>query len=93
MDRNLKKDKEKTEMYLGSKIYAFTWIWEEFNKKKDKWENKKQVMCNLYRLGSNNQPLNLGECNNGDKFTSVNQAINQAKGFIDTCNEMGWGYD
>ena len=31
MERNFKKDKEKIEMYLGSKINAFTWIWEEFN--------------------------------------------------------------
>ena len=37
----------------------------------------------VHRIVFKNQPLNLGECNDGGRFTSVNQAINQAKGIVD----------
>ena len=47
-----------------------------------KWVEKKEVICHLYKNGSLNQPLNLGECNDGGRFTSVNQAINQAKEIV-----------
>ena len=46
-------------------------------------DRKKDVVCHLYRNGSKNQPFNLGECNDGGRFTSVNQAINQAKSIVD----------
>ena len=90
MERNLTKEEEKTEMYLGNKIVAWVDKWEEFNDKKDKWEKKSQVYCHLYRTGSKWQPLNLGECNDGGKFIAVNQAVNQAKDFVNCCNENGW---
>lgn len=35
--------------------------------------------CHIYRPYSEWQPLNLGECHNGDKFQSLKHAINQAK--------------
>ena len=88
--RNFEKLEEKEELYLGSKILAWRDKWEEYNEEKDKWENKSQVYCHLYRVGSVNQPLNLGECNDGSKFTAVKQAINQAKDFVNCCNEYGW---
>jgi hypothetical protein len=47
------------------------------------WKVNKHIVCHLYRNGCKNQPLNLGECNDGSPFTSVNQAINQAKQIID----------
>ena len=90
MERNLTKEKEKIEMYLGNKIVAWEWHWERFNETKNKWEKKKEVVCHLYRLRSKYQPLNLGECNNGSKFTAVNQSVNQAKDFVNCCNENGW---
>lgn len=92
--RNLKRTKEKIEEYLGSKIVAWVWEYEEYvlNEKTQvgKWVEKKEVVCHLYRVGSKWQPLNLGECNDGSKFTAVNQAINQAKEFIDICNKNNW---
>lgn len=90
MERNFEKVEEKEEMYLGNKIVAWKYKWEEYNEKKDKWEKKSHVYCFLYRIGSKWQPLNLGECNDGSKFTAVNQAVNQAKDFVNCCNEHGW---
>lgn len=90
MERNFKEVEEKEEMYLGNKIIAWRNKWEEYNEKKDKWVNKSQVYCFLYMRGSKWQPLNLGECNDGSKFTSVNQAVNQAKDFVNCCNEYNW---
>lgn len=89
MERNFEKI-EKEEMYLGNKILAWSEKWEEYDEEKDKWVEKKEVICHLYRKGSKNQPLNLGERNDGSKFTAVNQAINQAKEFVDCCNEHNW---
>jgi len=76
-------------MYKGSKVVAWVWEWEEMNDRKNKMQTKKQVVCHLYRLGSNHQPLNLGECNDGSPFTGVNQAVNQAKEYVDVCEQLG----
>ena len=90
MTRNYRKVEEKEEVYLGNKIVVSKHAWEEYNKGKDKWEDKSQICCLLYRTKSKHQPLNLGECNDGSKFTAVNQAINQAKEFINICNKHNW---
>ena len=79
----VKKEGLKEEKYSNSRIVAWMDICQEYDEKKDKWIEKKVVMCCLYRNGSKNQPLNLGECNDGGKFTSINQAINQAKIIVD----------
>lgn len=83
MERNLREEDLKEENYSNSKIVAWRDVYEEYDEKKDKWIEKKDIICYLYRNKSKNQPLNLGECNDGRKFTSVNQAINQAKQIID----------
>ena len=83
MERNFRKEDLKEETYSNSKIVAWRNVYEEYDEKKCKWTEKKDVVCHLYRNGSKNQPLNLGECNDGGRFTSVNQAINQAKGIVD----------
>lgn len=84
--RNLRKSDEISVEYKGSKIYAFRWVWEEDNDK-GKEVTKKSVVCHLYRLGSNNQPLNLGECSDGSSFTAPAQAVNEAKWLIDYWNK------
>lgn len=89
-ERNFTREQEKTEMYLGDKLIAWVEKWEELNSKKEKWEKKSQVYCHIHRVNSKWKFLNLGECNDGGKFTSVNQAINQAKSLIDCCNKNGW---
>ena len=89
MKRDFKKTDEKIELYLDSKIISWVDRWEEYSDRKGIWESKKQVECHLYRLGSKWQPLNLGGCNDGGKFTAVNQAINQAKDFVNCCNKYG----
>lgn len=68
------KQEERELIYKNSKIIAY------------KLENK-YICCHIYRDNSKWQPLNLGECNNGSKFTAVNQAINQAKQYIDYFNK------
>lgn len=83
----MKKDSKEV-IYLGEKIIAWLEKVEEFNKKNNKVEIRKYVHCNIYRKKSKNQPLILGQCNDGGKLTSVNQAINQAKSFIDCCNSL-----
>ena len=83
MELNFRKEDLKEEIYSNSKIVAWRNVYEEYDEKKDKWTEKKDVICHLYRNGSKNQPFNLGECNDGGRFTSVNQAINQAKGIVD----------
>lgn len=80
--RNYRKIDIKIEDYSRSKIVSWRDSYEEYDDKKDKWVEKKDVICHLYRNGSKNQPLNLGECNDGGKFTSVNQSINQAKDIV-----------
>lgn len=77
------------EDYYGNKIVALEYHWEECNEKNDKWENKKAFGCSLLRVGKK-ESLNLCECNDGDKFTSINQAVNQAKEFVNVCNKNGW---
>lgn len=81
--RNLRVEDLKEEFYSESKIVAWRDVYEEYDSKKDKWIEKKDVVCHLFRNGSENKPLNLGECNDGSRFTSVNQAINQAKQIVD----------
>jgi len=82
LTKNHRQEDLKVEQYSNSKIVAWRNLWEEYDYKKDKWVEKKDVSCHLYRNTSKNQPLNLGECNDGSKFTSVNQAINQAKELV-----------
>jgi hypothetical protein len=82
------KKNEKIEIYLNSKIVSYENHFESFNVKKNKLEDKKEIICLVYRLGSKWQPLNLNECNDGSKFTSINQAINQAKEYINICNKL-----
>ncbi len=86
--KDLRKEDLKEEFYLESRIVAWRDVYDEYDSKKDKWIEKKNVVCHLFRNGSENQPLNLGECNDGSKFTSVNQAINQAKQIVDCLNEI-----
>ncbi len=81
--QNYRKEDIKEEIYSNSKIIAWRHVYEEYDEKKDKWVEKKDVVCFLYRNGCKYQPLNLRECNDGGRFTSVNQAINQAKGIVD----------
>ncbi len=93
------KTNEKTEDYKGDRITAWQNEWEEKDEN-GKVVKKKEIICLLYRAKSKRQPyisygsqpyhLNLGECNDGSKFTAVSQAINQAKIFSDTCNHYGW---
>ena len=89
MKRIIETAEEKTEMYLGDKIVAWREKWEEINEKGN-FENKSKIHCHIYRIGSKFQPFKLGECNDGSKFTAVNQAINQAKDFLNVCNKNGW---
>ena len=42
------------------------------------------IKCNISGKWLKYNPLNLGECNDGRKFTHINQAVNQAKQFIDS---------
>lgn len=56
----------KTEMFLNKKITA------------KKYSNK-YITC---EITANDYYINLGECNDGSKFTAINQAVNQAKEFI-----------
>lgn len=83
MERNHRRADLKEEYYSDSTIVAWRVVYEEYDAKKDKWIEKKDVFCYLYCPLIKYQPLNLGECNNGSKFTSVNQAINQAKQIVD----------
>jgi hypothetical protein len=83
------KNNEKIESYSNSKIVAWENHWEEFNEKGN-LVAKKEIICHVYMVGSKWQPLNLGECNDGSKFTAVNQSINQAKTFVDVCNKYSW---
>jgi hypothetical protein len=57
---------------------------EEFLKEFGKFlVTKREFHCQLYRPGSVNQPLNLGEMSDGSKFTAVAQAVNEAKWLVD----------
>jgi hypothetical protein len=75
----------KEELYKGSRIVAYKEEWKEVEDSKGELVlvSKKRFVCHLYRPESKWQPLNLGECNDGRKFTAVNQAVNQAKELVD----------
>ena len=79
----------KEEIYLNNKIISWRCMWEEYNIKKDIWENKKgKIVCEIFR--KNKHFINLGQCNDGSKFTAINQAINQAKEYINIVNKFNW---
>lgn len=78
----MEKHEEKVVKHRGSKIHAFKYKWKEKNDK-GKEVDKSQVVCHLYRAGSKNQPLNLGEMSDGSSFTAVAQSVNEAKKLID----------
>jgi hypothetical protein len=82
MVQNFRIEDRKEETYSNSKIVAWKNVYEEYDETKNKLVEKKEFICHLFRNGSKNQPLNLGQCNNGNSFNSVNQAINQAKEII-----------
>lgn len=77
--RNYTEEQYTEEVYKHGFIKAWKGLWEEYDDKKDKWNKKSIIVCQLKRENF----LNLGECNDGSPFTSVNQAINVAKGL---CN-------
>jgi|GEM_PF-6215684 len=77
--RNHSTEQHTEETYKHGFIKAWKELWEEYDDKKDKWNKKSKIVCHLYRKSM----LNLGECNDGSPFTSVNQAVNVAKGL---CN-------
>ena len=78
--RNNITEQYKQETYKHGLIRAWKEVWEEYDEKKDKWNKKSNIICILYRKSM----LNLGECSNGSPFTSVNQAVNEAKSL---CND------
>lgn len=80
--KNLRKSEEVNTEYKGSKVYAFKWEYEVLNDK-GREVTQREIVCNLYRTGSVNQPLNLGEMSDGSKFTAVAQAVNEAKWLVD----------
>lgn len=77
--RNYTSEQHITEVYKHGTINAWKDVWEEYDENKDKWNKKSRIVCCLKRENL----LNLGECNDGSPFTSVNQAVNVAKGL---CN-------
>ena len=77
--RNHNREQYTEEIYKHGKIFAWKNTWEEYDEKKEKWNKKSQIVCQLKRKSM----LNLGECNDGSPFTAVSQAINVAKGL---CN-------
>lgn len=85
-EMNYTQEDRKEDTYLDSKIISWIKKWDEFNESKGKWELKKQVMCEIHSDYINYSPLSLRECNDGSKFTSVNQSINQAKMFLKSIN-------
>jgi len=78
----MEKHEEKLVKHRGSKIHAFKYKWKEENEK-GKEVDKSQIVCLLYRAGSKNQPLNLGEMSDGTPFMAVAQAVNEAKKLVD----------
>lgn len=83
-ERNFKTGLElKKEVYLDvHHIEAYLQTWEEFDEVKEKWVKKRNIVCTLNSPILTYSPLNLGECNDGSKFTAVNQAVNQAKEMV-----------
>lgn len=78
----MEKVEEKVVAHRGSQIHAWKEKWEETDDK-GKEVKKTRVVCHLYRAGSKNQPLNLGEMSDGSAFTAVAQSVNEAKKLID----------
>ena len=70
----------KTEDYLGYKIIASM-----FEFKIDQ-KSIKNYTCTIYK--DEKFFINLGECNNGAKFTAINQCINQAKSFLNSLKKL-----
>ena len=77
--RNFRQEQHTKEQYNHGYISAWKDLWEQYDEKKGRWDKKSGITCHLTR----DTALNLGGCNNGYPFTSVNQAVNVAKGL---CN-------
>ena len=84
MERNVTEEELREEVYLGNRIESYKKIYEEFDILSGKWVKKKLIVCLLYCYPDEFKFINLRECNDGSPFTSVNQAVNQAKSFVDT---------
>lgn len=81
MTRNFREEDRTEEFYENKIIIACKYIFEEYDNVKNTWEKAKKISC-VINNDRDEFWINLGECNNGDKFTSIGQAINQAKNFI-----------
>lgn len=86
--RNFQTEQETEETYKHGFIKAWKETWEEFDEKKEKWNKKSKIICQLYRKNHNCKYLNLVGCNDGSTFTSVNQAVNQAKALCNYDDEI-----
>ena len=73
---------KKQENYLGFNIIASKFEYQDINKNKI----IKIYECKIYK--ENNFFINLGECNDGTKFTNINQCINQGKSFLNTLKQL-----
>ena len=69
--------------YRNCRIKAHKTKWEVKDEAKGIWKKRSSIQCLLFSKNLKYSPLNLGECNDGSKFTSVNQAVNQAKVIVD----------
>jgi hypothetical protein len=81
---------ERKDIHLGVGITVRRIDFETFDESKNRWDKRFIVSCVVDRTKQRDKPINLGECNDGSKFTSINQAVNQAKEFLDICFKYNW---
>jgi hypothetical protein len=77
--QNFREEDVREEEYLGGMIKAYRNVYEEFSKKKNKYVETKEVVC---LVSLNGKGYNLGECSDGEPFTSVGQALKEGRIFV-----------
>lgn len=81
---------QREDFFLGVKIVAYKTKRDVYDGLRQRFVSESKIHCVVYRKESKHPSLSLCECNDGSKFTSVNQAVNQAKEHIKSCVNHGW---
>lgn len=75
--RPLRIEQERTIEYGNFKIKGYIEVYDRYDIIKQQDTEVKKIICEIYEGGK--FVLNMGECIDGSKFTTVGQAINQTK--------------
>lgn len=75
--RPLRIEQERTIKYGNFKVKGFVEVYDRYDTVKQQETEVKKIICEIFE--GEKRILNMGECVDGSKFTTVGQAINQTR--------------